>query len=80
MRVVDKSKIAENMHAARERAGLTVAQLAESSGVSEWCLYNYESYHARGMPRLDTVLMIADALGITLDDLIGEQVVVDVSL
>lgn len=64
--------IGEHMRAARKAAGLTRSQLSEISGVSPQSIYNCE--HDIFSPTLFTVMCLADALKISIDDYIGRKV------
>ena len=60
--------IARGIRTARHKAGLTQEALAEASGVSTRAVRAWEQ-DARGMT-LRSAIMLADALEITLDELI----------
>lgn len=62
-------RIAANLRALRERHGLSVAALAEASGVARATLTKLEA--GRGNPTVDTLYALADALGSSLGDVIG---------
>lgn len=62
----------ENMRKARQRAGLTVPQLSEISAVSVAAIYNAET--DRFSSTLHTVMSLADALNISIDEYIGRKV------
>ena len=53
------------LKALREKAGLTVADLASATGVSRTALYNLEGGKCR--PTWDVVQRLANALGVTTD-------------
>lgn len=55
----------------RLRAGMTQAELAEAIGVSAPAVSLYES-EKRCMP-VSTFVALAQALGCSLDDLVGEE-------
>lgn len=59
----------EHIRAAREARGLFLRDLEELSGVPYQTISRIENDHA--VPRLDTVELLADALGMSIDDLIG---------
>lgn len=61
--------IGEAMREARKRAGLSQDELATLVGVSQTCLSQYEN--DMSFPRIDLVEMLADALGITIDEYVG---------
>ena len=54
----------------RERLGMSQADLAIKAGVKQSVLSDIENLKTL-RPRIDTVAKIARALGITVDDLIG---------
>lgn len=64
--------IGESMRAARKKAGLTIRQLSERSGVTEWTI----SANERGItiPGVFTAIDLSDALGISVDEYIGHNV------
>ena len=62
----------EHMKAARKAAGLSRPQLSKISGISVVAIYNNE--HDLVLPRLFTVICLADALKISIDEYIGRTV------
>lgn len=62
---------AENMKAARKRAGLSRAKLSEMSGVSEEALKEWETIRGRRLPSLALLVAVTDTLGITIDEYIN---------
>lgn len=62
----------EYMRLAREKAGLTRKKLSEISGVSYQSIYNCE--HDLFSPTLFTVMCLADALKISIDEYVGRSV------
>lgn len=57
---------------ARERAGLTQAQVAKKIGITEQTYQRYE--YGTSVPNVRTALRIADALGVTdLREIFGEE-------
>lgn len=70
---IDGEKIAKNIRLARANARMTVQELSEKSDVALWSIYHYE--YGDRIPRVDTALRLAAALGTTLDVLIGTDVV-----
>lgn len=58
----------ERIKAARKKAGITQAQLAEQSGVATISIHQYEA--GKRNPQLEPVLRIASALGVSVDSLI----------
>ncbi|WP_203655765.1 helix-turn-helix domain-containing protein [Actinocatenispora rupis] len=63
--------IAANLRALREKQGLSVAALADRSGIARATLTKLEA--GRGNPTIDTLYALADALGSALGDLIGAR-------
>lgn len=65
--------IGANIKKARKQKQLTQLQLSEMSGISQGGISLVESGQKKS-PSLDVVKKIADALGVTIDDLIkGEK-------
>jgi XRE family transcriptional regulator, fatty acid utilization regulator len=60
---------ADNLLAARQRAGLTQAQLAAASGVSQRHISALES--GLSDPKLSTVTALATALGVKSEELLA---------
>jgi transcriptional regulator with XRE-family HTH domain len=56
---------------ARRQAGLTQSDVAEKVGVTHSVIYHWET--GRSMPILQTLLRIADAYGVSLDELVGRE-------
>jgi transcriptional regulator with XRE-family HTH domain len=63
-------RIAVTLRTLRQRRGLSVAQLAERSGVARATLTKLEA--GQGNPTIDTLYALADTLGAALGDLIDE--------
>ena len=63
---------AESMRLARERAGMTVKELTEKAHLGENTLGNWENGHC--LPRIDSAVMVADVLGISVAEYIGHRV------
>ncbi len=64
--------IGEAMKNARQRAGLTQNKLAKISGIPVSCINGYEG--DRFIPTVLKVEILADALGISIDEYIGHKV------
>jgi transcriptional regulator with XRE-family HTH domain len=62
-------RMAENLKALRERAGMTQTELADRAGVSVGTLRCWEQ--ARRTMLFEAAVKVADALGVTLDRLAG---------
>lgn len=56
----------------REEKKMSVAELAEKSGISRQQIYNLES-DKENDPKLSTLLKIAEAMGVTLDTIFYEE-------
>lgn len=65
---MDYKLLGENIKKYRKRAGLTQEKLAEEVNCSNSHIGQIES--GRGVPSLNTVLLIANALGVTVDQLV----------
>ncbi len=57
---------------AREKAGLTVRELAERAGFDYMTLYHFEN--GDRACRITTVMKFADVLGISLDEYVGRKI------
>lgn len=66
----DVERVGPNIRAERERAGLSLSQLSQLSGISKAHLVRLEN--RGGNPSLEILARIADALGVTVADLLGE--------
>lgn len=64
--------IGEHMTAARKRARLSRPKLSEISGIEVITIYKNE--HDLCIPRLFTVMCLADALKISIDEYIGREI------
>ena len=65
----------ERIKAARKRAGVTQAQLAEQSGVAAISIHQYEA--GKRNPQLEPVLHIANALGVPVQELVEDWSAMD---
>lgn len=61
------------MRRARELAGLTMVQLSKLTGISADCIGQYE--RERNIPHIDAVEILADALGLSIDEYTGHKVI-----
>lgn len=64
--------IGERIKKARKDKGWTQAQLAAEAGTTSISISFYET--GRMFPSVLNLISIADALGVTLDDLVGRKV------
>ena len=62
----------EAMRAARKKAGLSLEELAERAGVQKNTIGRVERNEHVG--RIDTIELLADVLGISIDEYIGREV------
>ena len=64
----------ETMRMHRERAGLSQPELARLSGISQVTISALEIGRNSG-GNLDTIELLADALGLSIDEYVGHKVV-----
>jgi transcriptional regulator with XRE-family HTH domain len=64
-----RSRFGDHLRAQRQERGLTQEALAELAGVDRKLIYRTEL--GQTSPRLDAVVLIADALGTALTDLLN---------
>ena len=64
-------RFAVRMKELREKAGLSVDQLAEKSGIPRTTLYNWESCISQ--PSLDQLPQLAESLGVSVRSLIPKK-------
>lgn len=62
--------LAKNLRRRRTEMGLTQDELAKMVGIGQSAVCTIEQ--CRHIPRVDTVCMLAEALGMTLDELVYE--------
>lgn len=72
MRVVKPQTPGEYMRCCRIAAGLSVCELALRADVQPNVIYDAES--GRSTPRLSSLILLVDALGLTLDEYVGHRV------
>jgi len=65
--------LAENIKKLRIRKGLAQEKLARLADISTATLVKIEAGAAKG-PTITTVVKIADALGVSIDELVGRRV------
>lgn len=63
-----RREIGDNLRDARLQRNLTQEKLAERAGIDRQAVGRIEAGH--GAARLDTLLLLADALGVSLADLV----------
>ncbi|MFV3077998.1 helix-turn-helix domain-containing protein [Niveispirillum fermenti] len=68
---VDANIIASSIHATRRRKGMTLAELAERTDMDKGYLSRVE--HGQKSPSVGTLLKIAEALGVPVGHLFGEN-------
>ena len=57
---------------ARVNAGLSVIEVAQILGVTDVAIYNWETN--RGYPRIPTLIKLARLYGVTVDELLSDEV------
>ena len=67
--------IGENIQHLRKKKGMTQEQLAEKADISRVMIGRYETTDQ--LPALDTLVRIADALGVSTDYLLGRTAAMD---
>ena len=60
------------MKAARLEAGMSIKELTEKAQLGENTLSNWENGSC--LPRIDSAVLVADVLGISVDEYIGHEV------
>ena len=70
--MVVELSIGEAMKRARKKRGIKAYELAEMTGYNHCVISAWEN--DRAIPKLTTVIDVADALGISIDELIGHEV------
>lgn len=68
----DEMTQGEYMRRARERAGLSAKRLSEMSGVPASTISALERSVSRN-GRIDTIELLADVLGLSIDDYVGHR-------
>ncbi len=68
--------ILQRIEGLRLDRGWTVYRLAEKSGVTDKCIYNW--YHRNSVPSIQVLQQICDAFGITLSQFFAEGNLVEV--
>lgn len=70
-------RIGERIRLRREEAGLSLNGLANKAGVAKGYLWSLEKGETEARPSGRTLYAIADALGTTMSDLLGRELLVD---
>jgi transcriptional regulator with XRE-family HTH domain len=65
----DAEQVGQNIRTQRERAGLSLSQLSQATGISKAHLVRLETKPAN--PSLELLRRIAEALNVTIADLVG---------
>lgn len=68
---IDLKRLGENVRFRRQGKGWTLNDLAEKSGISKAYISDLENGNA-GKPNIQYVFAIANALGVTLDELLDD--------
>ena len=76
----EPNEFARRLHQFRTEAGLSLGQLAEKAGVSKGYLWNLENQDEEKRPSAKMLFAIANALGVTLADLLGREVTATISV
>lgn len=66
---------AEAMKNARLKVGMSATDLARAAGVSRPTIVDLEDPAKNRYGRLDTVILLADALGLSIDEYVGHEAV-----
>lgn len=67
------SKVGENIRYMRKALRLSQVDLARAAGISQSAISDIESKNVTKLPNIDTISKIAQALGCTVDALLGED-------
>lgn len=76
MKAIDQKALGKHLAAVRKAHHITQRQLEEKTGIANGTIFRYEK--GLTMPCLYNLLLICEALGVTLDEYIGEIPVVEV--
>lgn len=71
------SNVGEAIKRRREEANLSLSALATRAKVSKGYLWNLENSETEARPSGQTLYRIAEALGTTMSDLLGQQLLTD---
>lgn len=64
--------IGQHINLVRSKHNVTLAELERKSGVSQWTLCGW--IYKGSDPSITLLICVADALGVTLDELVGRTV------
>ena len=67
---MDNMDVANNIRRRREKLGKTIQEVADNAGISRETLSRIE--HGRS-PRIETLDLLAKALGVDVNQLIGDE-------
>lgn len=74
----ERHSVGANIRAYREEVGMSLNQLAERSGISKGYLSALENEeHGDRRPSGETLYSIAEALGVTMSDLMGRRLLTE---
>lgn len=65
---------AEAMRRARLKAGMRICDLSRATGVSHVTIHDFENPIKNRCGRLDTITLLADELGLSIDEYVGHEV------
>jgi transcriptional regulator with XRE-family HTH domain len=74
------SNIGEAIRQRREEAHLSLSALATRANVSKGYLWNLENRKSEARPSGQTLYRIAEALGTTMSDLLGQELLTDIAI
>lgn len=74
------SSIGEAIRQRREEAHLSLSALATRANVSKGYLWNLENRKSEARPSGQTLYRIAEALGTTMSDLLGQELLTDIAI
>lgn len=70
-------RVGEIIHRRREEAGLSLSALAQRADVSKGYLWSLENSDSQARPSGNTLYRIAEALGTTMSDLLGKNLLTE---
>jgi transcriptional regulator with XRE-family HTH domain len=77
--MADLPVVGERIRQRREELGWSLSRLAEEANVSKGYIWSIEKGDTKARPSGETLYRIADALGVTMSDLLGRQLLVGAS-